>query len=142
MFLGFGRLLVVRWLGCVLHVFGFAKLACHFVSLMCLLFVLSVFLVFYIYLLVLLSLYSPTSFGRLKRLRGALWAFSLAVEHPDLDAVEAVGVQTRNLALRLVPTEDHHLDLLGIRIVLQQALLPPVVHLGQMTSTVTSILLS
>lgn len=72
---------------------------------------------------------SPTSFRCLKLLRGAGRPLPPAVVDPDVEQVEAEGVQARQQAAGAVPTEVQDVLLRAVAVVSVQAALSPVVHL-------------
>lgn len=72
---------------------------------------------------------SPTSFRRLELLRGAGRPLPLAVVDPDVEQVETEGVEARQHAAGVVPTEVQDVLLRVVAVVPVQAALSPVVHL-------------
>lgn len=72
---------------------------------------------------------SPTSFRRLKLLRGAGRPLPPAVVDPDVEQVEAEGVEACQHAAGVVPTEVQDVLLRVVAVVSVQAALSPVVHL-------------
>lgn len=72
---------------------------------------------------------SPTSFRCLKLLRGAGRPLPPAVVDPDVEQVEAEGVEARQHAAGVVPTEVQDVLLCVVAVVSVQAALSPVVHL-------------
>lgn len=70
-----------------------------------------------------------TSFRRLELLRGAGRPLPPAVVDPDVDQVEAEGVEAGQHATGVVPTEVEDVLLRVVAVVPVQAALPPVVHL-------------
>lgn len=54
---------------------------------------------------------------------------SFAVKNPDIERVETEGVQTRQHAVAVVPTEGQDLILHMMRVVVVEAVLSPVVYL-------------
>lgn len=73
--------------------------------------------------------HSLTSFRRLKLLRGAGRPLPPAVVDPDVDQVDAEGVEAGQHATGVVPTEVEDVLLRVVAVVTVQAALPPVVHL-------------
>lgn len=71
----------------------------------------------------------PTSFRRLKLLSGAGRTLSLAVIKPDIERVEAEGVEAGQHAVGVVPAEGQDLLLRMMGVVLVEAAISPVVHL-------------
>lgn len=72
---------------------------------------------------------SPTSFRGLKLLGGAGRSFASAVEDPDVEGVEAVGVQAGQDAVAVVPAEGQRVLLRVVGVVFVEAALSPVVNL-------------
>lgn len=74
---------------------------------------------------------SPTSFRCLKLLRGAGRPLPPAVVDPDVEQVEAEGVEAGQQAAGVVPAEGQDVLLRVVAVVSVQAALPPVVHLRE-----------
>lgn len=72
---------------------------------------------------------SPTSFRRLELLRGAGRPLPPAVVDPDVERVEAEGVEAGQDTAGVVPTEVQDVLLRVVAVVPVQAALSPVVHL-------------
>lgn len=70
-----------------------------------------------------------TSFRCLKLQRGAGWPLPLAVVDPDVEQVEAEGVEARQQAAGAIPTEVQDVLLRVVAVVSVQAALSPVIHL-------------
>lgn len=72
---------------------------------------------------------SPTSFRCLELLRGAGRPLPPAVVDPDVEQVEAEGVEARQQAAGAIPTEVQDVLLRVVAVVSVQAALSPVIHL-------------